>query len=183
MITNDTRYTDKELSLIKNTFAEKLEPFCLIRKVFYQMDLTEKEWIDLEKMKKNTELISLIRKTFMLEIDGDVPIMMIRDMWSTLPLSELSFVEALPRIKTTDLMIKYIEQQLKYFEGENVEDRIVFEKLTEIGEDEQTYINIFARNSVIKHVEEYLNVLRVLAGQANETPEETLKKLKANSNK
>jgi hypothetical protein len=48
---------------------------------------------------------------------------------------------------------------------------------------EEAIINLKARNSLISHLDQQLSVLEILAGQKDETAEETKKRLQTNSAK
>lgn len=103
------RISDKELELIKSTFAG------------------------------NEELLMLLRKVFLPEIQPNLPLGQNLDLWMTLKVEDMTAEEAL--------------------------------------------INIKARNTLISHIEFQLNSLKALAGQKNETVEETKNRLAQNSNK
>jgi hypothetical protein len=103
------RISDKELELIKSTFAG------------------------------NDELLMLLRKVFLPEISPELPLGQNIDLWMTLKIEDLSADEAL--------------------------------------------INIKARNSLIQHVEMQLNTLRVLAGQREETVDQTKARIAKDSSK
>jgi hypothetical protein len=103
------RITDAELSLIKNTFAG------------------------------NEELIKLLRKLFLPELDPTAPIGQVIDLWMTVSLESQT--------------------------------------------PEQAIINLKARNTLINHIEQQLLQIKVLAGDKNETVEQTKERLQKNSNK
>lgn len=103
------RFSDADLSLIKNTFAN------------------------------NEELLKVLRKVFLPELTADAPIGQNIDLWMTLKIEDL--------------------------------------------EPEQALINIKARNTVIQHLEMSLMQLSILAGQKEETVDETKKRLAKDSSK
>lgn len=103
------RITDKELELIKSTYAG------------------------------NEELLMLLRKVFLPELDPATPLGQNLDLWMTLKVEDLSPEEAI--------------------------------------------INLKARNTVIQHIEQQLLSLKLLAGQRDESVEETKTRLQQDSTK
>lgn len=103
------RFSDEEVQLMKNTFAG------------------------------NEDLLKLIRKVFLPEVDPKAPLGQVIDLWMTVKIEEMT--------------------------------------------PEQALINIKARNSLISHVDMCLMQLGILAGQKDETVEETKARIAKNSAK
>jgi len=76
------RISDLELELIKNTFAG------------------------------NDELLMLLRKVFLPELQPNIPLGQNIDLWMTLKLEDLTPEQALINIKARNTVIQHIEQQL-----------------------------------------------------------------------
>jgi len=76
------RFSDQELSLIKNTFKE------------------------------NETLLKLLRKVFLPEIDPDAPLGQNIDLWMTVRLEDLTPDRALINLHARNSLIQHIEQQL-----------------------------------------------------------------------
>ena len=76
------RFTDEELDLIKRTF------------------------------KGNAELLLLLRKVFLPELDPKAPLGQIIDLWMSLPVKEMSAQEAQVNILARNSLIMHIEQML-----------------------------------------------------------------------
>ncbi len=76
------RITDKELELIKSTYAG------------------------------NEELLMLLRKIFLPEIDPATPLGQNIDLWMTMKIEDLSPEEAIINLKARNTVIQHIEQQL-----------------------------------------------------------------------
>ena len=53
----------------------------------------------------------------------------------------------------------------------------------EQSENIEKYVNLTVRNTLIIHVEQQLDQIRMLAGKKDETPEETIKRLQMDSTK
>lgn len=86
----EMRINDSELSMLKNTFAE------------------------------NDELLKLIRKIFLPEIDLDAPIGSQIDLWMTVKVEDLTPEEALINLKARNQLISHVElclNQIKVLAG------------------------------------------------------------------
>jgi hypothetical protein len=174
------RYSDEELNLLKNTFAESDELLNVIRKVMLQMVLTDQEK-ELVKLFKG-DLMDLLTKFFIPELSDSVPFNQNIDLWLSINIADKTPEEALRLIKSRKIVIEYLKNQLAILNGLAV-GYIPLDELLNIGEAEQTYINFLARDTIISHTEQVLLQIKLLAGNKNETPEETLKRLQTNSSK
>lgn len=76
------RITEADLAVIKSLFAE------------------------------NDEALKVMRKVFLPEITSDAPLGQVVDLWLTLPLDGQTPEQALINIKSRNLVIQHIEQQL-----------------------------------------------------------------------
>lgn len=84
------RISDMDLSMIKNTFADK------------------------------DELLKVMRKIFLPEITSDAPIGQNIDLWMTMKVDDMSAEEALINIKARNSLIQHVEMclsQLKVLAG------------------------------------------------------------------
>lgn len=180
------RFTDADLSLMKNTFAENEELLQALRKIMLQMDMSEAD----EKIVKGTfkgkkELISLMRKLFLPTLDPEAPRHQLIDLWMSVDIKEKPVDELMPVFQARKLLIDLINQQLEVLEGNVPTDAINISELTNIdGMDaEGFYVNLMARNSLITHVEQMLHQLEILSGQKDETPEQTVERLQKDSSR
>lgn len=179
------RYTDKELQLIKSTFAENDELLKIIRKVMLQIPLDSVDLSRLELVKK-PEVLAVLRKTFLPTIDPDAPLNQVIDLWMTIQIADKTPDEALPHFKARKKLIEYLDQQLRFLE----EDRDITIKFSELinldrlkKETPDVYSNIVARNTIISHTEMQLGMLKILGGLKDETLEETQERLRKDSTK
>lgn len=62
--------------------------------------------------KGNEELLKLMRKVFLPEIDPNAPLGQIIDLWMTIPTNQLSAEEVLVNVKARNALISHIERQL-----------------------------------------------------------------------
>jgi hypothetical protein len=179
------RYTDAELDIIKQTFAENDDLLIAIRKHFLQMPLELQEQHMLNKLRENEAAMAVLRKTYLPTLDGNAPISQLIDLWMTVDLKDKSPEQAYPHLEARELLVTYLNQQLTFLESEEVlgEEEIQFEKLSgAVGKGaEQAYIDLVARNTLVSHNEQQLQMLSILAGRKEETVEETQKRLRRDS--
>lgn len=177
------RFTDTELQLIKNTFADNEDLTRAIRKTFLQMALDP---IDQTALKgyKGKEIKSLMRKVFLPSLDPNAPPHQLLDLWMTLSVKDKTPEQALPDILAREKLIAYIDQQLKDLDGDGMV-KIIFLDLTNFEDKSplECFIDLTVRNTLIAHVEMMLTQLVTLAGQTNESVEETKKRLQMDSAK
>jgi hypothetical protein len=177
------RFTDNELQLIKNTFADNEDLTRAIRKTFLQMPLDP---IDQTALKgyKGKEIKALLRKVFLPTLDPNAPPHQLLDLWMTVSIKDKTPDQVLPEILSREKLIAYIDQQLLDLDGEGM-TKIHFTDFTNF-EDKtplECFIDLTVRNTLIAHVEMMLTQLVTLAGQKNETVEETKKRLQQDSSK
>ena len=173
------RFTDEELSLIKNTFGENLVLLKGLRKHFLQEETTP------EVGALSKESLKVLRKTFLPTIDTDAPIHQTIDLLLTVDMKEKGVEELYNALHSRKILIDYLEQELSALEGKKVTRTITFNNLSKIEgkTPEQLFQDMHARNTLIIHVEQQLGQLEVLAGTKDETPEEMKKRLTQNSAK
>jgi hypothetical protein len=178
------RFTDTELSLIKNTFAENEALLKALRKFFLQLPLSKPEKESIQNLSKDVKAV--IRKTFLPEIDGDAPFHQVIDLWMTLEIKgkdiDVVYQDALARQE----LIQYLNDRL--LELEEVLPEGVSSDFAEYSKIEgkdplDVYIGLTVRNTMLAHTEMQLNQFQVLAGEKDETVEETKERLFKNSAK
>lgn len=183
------RYTDEELSLIKNTFAGQDELLEAFRRFFLQMPIRKSDGDILANISKNKQVVAIIRKAFLPTLDPKAPPHQLVDLWMTLELKDKKVDEAYPHIVARKIVIDYLEQQLSLLENKKVSTDIRLEDLSYDGKKEipsilevvKVYSNLVARNTLIGHTEMQLSQFTILAGLKDETIEETKAKLMQNS--
>jgi hypothetical protein len=179
------RYEDKELELIKRAFAENDELLIAIRKHFLQLPMTTIERDLLINLKNDEATLKVIRKSFLPTLDGDAPFNQVIDLWMTIELKGKDPKEAYNEIVARELLIDYLEQQLKVLEGgvPSVND-LQLSDLTKVyakTQAEAMFAKFVMRNTLISHTEQQLFMFSILAGQKNETIEQTKERLKKDS--
>lgn len=173
------RFDDKELLLIKSTFAENDGLLKQIRKHFLQEE-TSKEVMGLSKDAK-----AVLRKAFLPTIDTDAPIHQVVDLWLTLDLKEKSPEQLQEHAFVRQKLIKYLDDRLTVLEGKKVKDEIDFNTLNIIDGKSalDVFINLNVRSILLMHVEQQLSQLEILGGTKEETPEQMKKRLLQDSAK
>jgi len=180
------RYTDAELSVIKNSFSEGDDIIRVIRKAFLQIPFDKIDMVTVEKIRTSKELMGVIRKSFLPTIDVDAPLHQVIDLWMTVDIKEKSLEVCEINIMAREKLLEYLEQQLSYLEGGDSDLTIKFSALTKVGSKatmKNTVSNIMMRNTLLAHIEQMLSQFIILAGDKGETVEETKERLMKDSTK
>lgn len=180
------RYSDRELETIKSTFAENDELLIAIRKHFLQLPMDALEQALLVTLKNDKLALGVLRKTFLPTIDGNAPFNQVIDLWMTVELKNKEPELAYFDLKSRELLINFLEQQLNLLEGVSTSEEIKVSEFTKIGSKmkaPEVYINFITRNTLVYHIEQQLSVFSILAGQKNETIEQTKERLRKDSSK
>lgn len=178
------RYSDKELNLMKGLFADNDELLKAIRKVFLQMPLNPIDTSCLSVLKGKGDTEALLRKAFLPELDGEAPFHQVIDLWMTVEIKDKSPESVRIIAQAREGLIDYLDQQLKVLFGAK-QGKISFANLTSLKgkTDDQITIDLINRNTIIAHVEMQLNQFKILAGQKDESVEETKARLLKDSSK
>jgi len=180
------RFTEEELSLIKNTFAERDDLLLAIRKVMLQLDLPEREDIMLREIMKEN-VAKVIKKFILPELDGNAPLFQLASMWmnTLIKAREMNNEKAFLYIEAREIEEKYISQQLDVLTEGKGEETIKHAELKEKGKKDfaQRYIDLIAWDSLISFIDSQLMQIKLVAGTKKETEEEQIKRLNQDSNK
>lgn len=184
------RFNDVELSLMKGLFAGN-EPLAFaIRKVMLQLPVTVDE-IDLVKGSMNDTTFALMQKIFLPDLDGDAPMFQLTTMLIGLggDIKDKDPDTSWPYIRAKKIEMDYVAQQVA-----------VLNDLTQIGKEkirlsdmknldykktqrEDVHVNVLAFNFLISFVDSHLYQAVLLAGQKEETVEQTVQRLAKDSTK
>jgi hypothetical protein len=179
------RYSDSEMQIIKDVFADNTELLYAIRKVFLQLPLTAVEQSLLILIQK-PEILKVIRKAYLPEIEADAPFHQVIDLWMTVDIKGKEPKEAYTELVVREKVIAYVEQQLRVLENLESPQPIVLNDCIQMRpktKAEEMYIDIMTRNYVVAHNEMQLAMFEVLAGQKSESVDDTKKRLAQNSTK
>jgi len=176
------RFSETELATIRSVFGNNDELLKALRKLFLQIPLDVMDLSIVELMKK-PDVLKIVRKLFLPEIDPEAPINQIIDLWMTIDARGKSPEELVPHFEARERVIKYLDQQLKVLEG-NGKEKIRFSKLgySHRKSAYNNYVDFEVRNTILVHVETQLNQLDILS-LPEETREEMEKRTKMNSAK
>lgn len=176
------RFSDTEVRLLKNTFAERDDMLIALRKHFLQKEITENE-AAMMKSSFTPEVLGVIRKVFLPTIDGNLPLNQEIDLMLTLQVTDKTPEEAYPHIAAREEVIDYLDNRLLALEGDDTEGRKTFDGfLNPLSEDFlPKYIGLLTRNTIFTHVEQQLTQINILAGQKEETEEEKAERVKKDS--
>lgn len=183
-----TKYNKQEMGLIKSLFAENQDLLFLIRKVMFQEPMTPEETAALRGA-MTEPVLGIMRKAFQPDLDMDAPLGQLSHMLLGLgtDIRGLSPDGAWPFIKAKEIEINYIEQQVSLLAGSQENPKILFKDFQTLEGTKPTretvYIKQIVWNFLLNYIEQQLVLLRILAGKTEETVEETMERVKKNSNK
>lgn len=161
------RYSDKELSLIKNTFSGDDVYLYAVRKHMLGAELTEGEKEVIAKLSPETK--ALIRKTFMPSIDGDSPFFVLTDMVLGLKteMAGKSKQEAEELISIKALEMLYTKSRLDALDG-IVTPCMTLEEMADLTHEDAFY-RVSARNFLLGQIDTLcVYDLRLLANKKDE---------------
>lgn len=167
---------EAELALIKRTFMGNEALLKSIRALFLGLDVSMEE----KKMIKATfeapDVMQIMRNRFYPTISKDTPIGQIQDAW--LGVENMVFGQAPHAIEQAvnykEIALKHTAQALDLLvnpDGERPD--LVYNALKHPNDPLQ--VNLLARNQFIRHVEQQLLFLHLIASQKDKTPEEIKK--------
>jgi hypothetical protein len=180
----ERRFTDEEIGIMKSVFAENKTLLKIVRKFFLQLPMSDIESTLLSQVKK-PEVVKVLEKSFLPTIDGDAPFHQVIDLWMTIKLDGMTPDVAINYLKSRDVLIKYFGEMLKVIKGEDANIISLDSLLYSADKDEdENFVDLLSRNSIVGHVEMQINQIFVLAGKKDEDVETTLRELdKKNSAK
>lgn len=173
--------TDEETELIQTVFFNNEALLKAIRALFLNLNVTEDEKELVRSTFKNKELLKIFKKRFCPELDKDIPIGQVQDVW--LGVEEMVFGQHRDTIQQAvaykDLSIRMVRQALGLLEnpdGERI--NINYDPSAAIDE---LQVFLLGRNQFIKHVEHQLLFIWVIAQQKPEDKQDKTKKAQKNS--
>lgn len=188
------RYTDQELSLIKNSFADHEDLMALFRKFLLDGEMTEDEQKLLDGFTNSPAVVDVLEKAINPKLEKLAPAFQTVDLYSNFNFEPTPADHATLVLKGRNFAVKYLTQRFALLRKQEVKSPIKFDELTtpvaaktveEKGEaNEKTYIHILARNFMLSHIDTQLfNSLMIIAGEKEETLEQQKKRLTMDSSK
>lgn len=172
-------FSDVELELIKNTFAENDELLYAIRNVLLQFELSEAQK-QMIKTQVTPEVYTILRKRILPTPDGSFPLTQLPSIWTTITndIKNRGKEDMDLLLEAKMLEIEYLEQQF-----EVLKDLDAPQPMKLAGMCVADYINMTAYLFLLGYVDPSLNFIKSIAGEKVETLEEQKKRLDRDSNK
>lgn len=178
-------YNKDELSLIKNTFANNDPLLYTIRKVFLQFPLTEAEK-GLIKQAVTPEVYAILRKRILPDIGPEYPLGQLPSVLTTLTqdIRQKSVEDMAPQLAAKKIEIDYLTERFDALQGVEHENPTMLSKMAEItGDAGNDYVGLTAYLFLLGYIDPSLLMIKMLAGDKDETPEEQVERLKKDSAK
>ena len=181
-------FSDSELSLIKNTFADNDEYLFAVRKVLLQFPLSEVER-GMVRSFTSPAVYALLKKRIHPELDPEAPLFQLADLYQGLTndLMSKGVEEMAPRLDFKQLQIEYFDQQFDALKDIDnaAPPSIILDRMKQIKgiTHYEAFVGNLTRNNILSWVDASLNYLKVIAGKKEETPEEQKKRLERDSSK
>ena len=177
------RYSDAELSVLKTVFASDDELLMILRKAFLFAPFEANEKARLKAVFKDEQLLKLMRKTYLPEIEWNAPVGQIIDLWMTIDVKDKEPEAAMIVMRARKHLMECIEMGLERLAHPEKEIKIGVSDFQISDDAEDSLVALIARNTLITHTEQQINQISVLAGEKEETVEETKERLSKNSAK
>ena len=173
------RYSDEELKLLNDTFSERTDLLLLLRKFLLQGELNEVETESI-KLFRNFNILPIIQKTYLPVLDLNAPLSQLVDFWLMVDTKDRDLAMLEVELQARQMLIDYMGQRFKCLINGEEDKRDI--KLTDLIYDEdkkiqQAYIDLAARNIIIKNVEDNTIQLWILSGQKKESVADIQKRL------
>lgn len=180
-------FTDGELSLIRNTFADNDELMYAIRNVMLQFPLSDGQKATLS-VGLTPAVLAVLKKRILPEINGSFPLGQLPSILTTFTenLKVLSPDEMGIHFAAKQLEIDYLAQRFEEMEhGVTPSKPITLSEMSLLTDKsiEEQFINMTAYLFLLGYIDPMLGMIKNIAGQANETPEEQKKRLTRDSSK
>lgn len=180
------RYSDDELRMIKSNFAENESLLLLMRKAMFQFPMTAEERELLANQFSSEEINKLMRKTFLPEIQDDIPLGQSIDLWMTVEMRDKDPQRVMVDLLVRKRLIERLETGLECLKGVvpvDFDPVVKYSPNIVMSESYDEYVRVNSRNTYISHIEQQLIQLKLLAGLKEETIEESKERLKKDSAK
>ena len=173
-------FSKADNELLKNSFSGEGEELLYeIRNVLLQFSS------GLEK-KLSFELLAVIRKFILPEINSDTPLTVQSDLYFSLDnLKQIPPEVAQYHIMAMDKMVAYISERFDVLEGLDVINEMFLKDLKEKYNktEEERFIDLIAYQSIVAYIDTSLDRLRTISNKKEQTEEELEKMQLANSSK
>lgn len=179
-----TTITERDLEVIKQAFQGNDALLKTMRALFFGMGVTDAEKELILKTFSNDELFAVVSNRFYPQLNKETPIGQAQDVW----LGAETMVFGAPK-DTIQQAIEYKNRALKMThvalgllrnpDGEAPRVRYVPDEIV----GDELGLELLARNQYVRHIENQLLFLKVIADTKKETTQETTKRVQQNSAK
>ena len=183
------QFNDRELEVLQSFFGDDDGLLYAVRKVMFQFELLPEEAGGLRGV-MTAELIAILKKIFIREFevdDTDTPLGQIRDFLFELTeggVFSKDIKGMSPIFKAKRLEMDYLKQQIEALKNiDKAKQPIKFRDMVLTKDDEETYVNLIARNHLMNHINTGLVRILGMATNKKETLEERAKRLVKESTK
>jgi len=176
-------YSNKDIDLIKATFAENDALLVMVRKLFFGYDLTEDEKKAVKSTFSNPEVVEVFRRKVYSVGNVQTEIGHINDFWfgaeeQIFGAGRDTIYQAIASKELVLSMFTKAFNLLTNLDGEKVDT-----SFNPVIEADPLGIKLIARNLYMKAVETGLHSMKVIAGMKTETVEQAVKRLSQDSSK
>lgn len=179
-------FSEAELSLIKNTFAENDELLYAIRNVLLQFPLSAGQKATLA-VGLNENVLNVLKKRILPDLAPTFPLGQLPSILTTLTkeIQTYGVEDMAVQFEAKQLEIDYLQQQFEVLKGNTPVDPISLADLgTLAGKDAETqFIHMTAYLFLLGYIDPMLVMIKNIAGAKEETPEEQKKRLTRDSSK
>ena len=181
-------FSKSELALIKAVFADNDALIYTIRKVLLQFPLTLAEE-ELIRMSVTEPVYDVLRKRILPLMSPDFPLNQIPNILTTITndLKVKSIDEMIPLFEAKQLEIDYLEQQFRILKDIDYvqESSISLVGLAELKDKtaSRQFVDMTAYLFLLGYIDPSMTMIKVLAGQKDETPEQQEARLSKDSSK
>lgn len=173
--------TDKETAIIQSVFTEEI--LKSMRALFFGLPITEVEKTNIKGIFSDPLVMAIITKRFYPELDKDTPIGQVQDIW--LGVEQMingQHPDAIAQaIGYKDLALEHTRQAMSLLQNPHGALSIRMDYSPKSYPNDTLGIVLMARNMFIRHVENQLLFLWIIAQQKVAKPEEIIAKKKKNS--
>ena len=176
-------YTNKDIDIIKSTFAENDELLIMIRKLFFGGKITADEKKIIKSAFSNPEVIEVFRRKVYGVNNFDTPVGQLSDFWlgAESQMFGASRDTIYQAVMSKDVVLNMFTKAFNLLTNPDGE-RVSITVLNDLQAD-PLGVQLIARNLYMKAIESALHALKVIAGVKTETADEAVKRLQADSTK
>lgn len=174
---------NSDSALLQSLFNNNETLLRLIRTCLYGLDLSSEEREKIRGLFANRELLKIFTRRFIPSYDdSNVPIGQTLDLWAGVDIKSQSKESAKQLIIARHRLINLTKQGLDRLVNPDLEG-ISLQYNPDVTPDDELFTGFISRNSYLHHVETQLHLIKLVADQKPETPEETKKRIKKDSSK